>query len=293
MAGQESRRNKIAKLIADLEVLMQDAAKRGTVDGEAEVEACAMKIASLRARYAIDDELIRQAQMRRDAGATAEQPIRKNFYIEGRGYAKSRCSLASSIGVAMGLRTRLATNGSYVVYIGFPEDVEAAWEMYQLIEPQMMAMADRRVKDGEHKLIRDWSTTTGHAHAKSFKIHYFEGFQGRIYARLVEARQKAAEEIVLADGVTETVQQQDGSLKEITTGRVTGELVLADRKQAVVAFEEKLYPAKKKKDGSARKRQSYWKGPQASTYAFSARQSGRADAQRARLHPNRTALSKG
>lgn len=278
----ESRQNKIAKQIVAFEALFQDAKKRGTVDGEAEAEAIAMKIQRLRTRHSIDEEMIRQAKLAKGDGS-AVKPIRKHYDIIGRGYAKSRCALASAIGDAMGLKTRLATNGSYVVFIGFPEDVEAAWKMYQLIEPQMLAMADRRVKAGEHRSVVDYTTTTGHAHAKSWKIHYFEGFRGHIFARLMEVRLQAAEEVVFAEGFTETVRKEDGSTEDVTTGRVTGALVLADRKTAVAAFSEKLYPTKKNKDGSERKRQSYWKGAQASVYASGARQTGRADARKARI----------
>lgn len=281
--SDESRRNKIAKQIADFEAVVRDAKARGTVEGEAEAEAFTMKIAHLQAKYRIDKEMVRQAKLAKGDGS-APKPIKRNFHIEGRGYAKSRCALASSIGDAMGLSTRLAANGSFVVYIGFPEDIEAAWAMYELIEPQMLAMADRRVKAGEHKNVVDYTTRSGHAHAKSWKIHYFEGFRGRIFARLVEAQRQAEEEVVLADGFTETVRQTDGSLKEITSGRVTGALVLADRKTAVKKYEEELFPAKVNKDGSESKRKpSYWKGPQASRYASGARQTGRVDAEMARI----------
>lgn len=73
-------------------------------------------------------------------------------------------------------------------------------------------------------------------------------------------------------------------MKEVTSGRVTGALVLIDRKNAVEKYYETRHPVRKNKDGSESKRQErFWKGAQTSRQSRQARQLGRTDAQQTRI----------
>ena len=268
-----------AATIAALKDKADGLRKLRTPEAEAEAEAIYVKIATLRTRYSIDDEMVRAAAKSR--GQQTAEPTKERLLLDaswGRAYLKARCYLASNIGAAFGLATRLASNGAYVIYIGFEEDIKAAWEMFQLIERQMVAAADRRIKAGEHKALYDHTTTTGHVSARSFKNSYFDGYTGRIFMRLSEARREAAEDVVIAEG-----REVEGGKVE---GRVTGALVLASRQELVRKAEEKFYPAPVTKTGAPRKprKSDFWSGPKASIYASEARQHGRRDANKAQIN---------
>lgn len=225
----------------------------------------------LAAKYSIDLEELRQRD--KAAGKEVSEPDRKRFFLAAGPYLRSRCELASRIAMSMGLRAMLADNGTFVDFIGFPEDAEMAWQIFGLVESQMVRSADMRVKAGVHKEIYDYRSASGHLSAKSYKLNYFSAYVDRIATRIVTARQEAEEEVVFAEGV----RQDDGT----TTGRVTGALVLVTRKDEVEAYFERLYPVKRYKNGKEKKVRT-WKSPR-TEYQPEAHRHGRADGAKARI----------
>jgi hypothetical protein len=188
--------------------------------------------------------------------------------------------------MAMGLMTRLDSYGTYVRFLGFPEDVAMAWQVFEIVEPQMLASAERRVKAGEHREIWDYGTRNGTMSAKTFKANYFEGYISRIVNRISTARRDAEESVVFAEGI----KQEDGTV----TGRVTGALVLVDRKAEVEKFHDKRYPVVPYKNGKERK-PKYWKEPKSIRGNAQVQRTGAEDGKKARIRPdselkNRTAI---
>jgi hypothetical protein len=256
----DKRRMELANKVKALFAKSASASEAGN---EAEAEACWLKAQELLTKYSIDAELARITA--KGEGKVTARPTHKKFYLQDGPYLKSRAQLAIMVSRAMGLVNRVATNGEFVVFFGFPEDIEDAWEMFELIEPQMLATAARRIQEGRHH----WEGI----HAKTYRINYFNGYAVRIQQRLIFARKEAAEEVVFAEG--------QGAER---TGRVTGALVLVGREDEVRAFYKELYPERVKKDGTPRKRQqSAWGGPSASRHSAEAQQQGLRDAGRARI----------
>jgi hypothetical protein len=247
---------------------------KGTNDEALQNEAdSALALAQkLAAKHSIDLELLRQKD--KAAGRAASKPIEVRLYLEEGPYTRSRANLACRIAMAMDLKVRLANDGSFVIFIGFPEDVNMAWQIFGLVAPQMLNSADRRVKRGEHKEIYDPYTRNRHVSAKTFKINYFDAYVNRVARRITMSREEAQEDFVLAEGV----QQADGTV----TGRVTGALVLIDRKTEVQKFFEQLYPTPKFKNGKER-RQKAWQPPTANRDLGDARRAGSQDGARARI----------
>lgn len=256
----------------------------GTEAGEHDADVALAVAQRLAAKHSIDLEMLRQKDTAQ--GKKVSEPIDKMLFLAKGPYQRFRCMLASRVAMAMGLMTRLDNYGTYVRFIGFPEDVAMAWQVFELIEPQMLAAAERRVKAGEHRQIMDLSTKSGTMSAKSFKANYFEGYISRIVNRITTARFEAEESVVFAEGI----KQEDGTV----TGRVTGALVLVSRKEAVEKFHETRYPVAKYKNGKEKK-VSYWKAPKAVSGNDRVRRTGAEDGKKARIRPdselaNRTAI---
>ncbi len=255
--------------------LFERGTDRGKGDEHAEREADnALALAQkLAAKHSIDLELLR----RKDAKAgKAAEPVEKIFYLPYGPYTRHRADLASQIGLAMGLRTRIASDGGFVRLIGFPEDVEMAWQIFGLVVPQMLGRAQRRIDRGEHREIPDYAARSGHVSAKSFKSNYFQAFTRRVAARIMMSREEAAEEVVLAEGLA----QADGTV----TGRVTGALVLVDRKKAVELAYRERYPEVRVNPATGRKvKDKTWRTPTAARQLVDAQMAGASDGNRARV----------
>lgn len=256
----------------------------GTEEGENEADVALALAQRLAAKHSIDLEVLRQKD--RAKGKKVSEPKRETFWLTKGPYQRFRCDLASRIGTAMGLHTRLAHDASFVIYVGFPEDAAMAWQVFQLVEAQMLFSAERRVKAGEHRRIEDWSTRSGTMSAKTFKANYFEGYISRIVNRIYTARTEAEESVVFAEGI----KQDDGRV----TGRVTGALVLVSRRDEVEKLVQKLFPVKKYKNGKEKK-PSYWKEPKAIRGNARVQNTGAADGAKARIKAdtelrNRTAI---
>lgn len=241
-------------------------------DDRAEMEADnALAMAQkLAAEHSIDLEMIRQQAKAR--GEKTSAPERKRFSLTEGPWIRSRASLASRIALSMGLKTLIANDGSFIDLIGFPEDIEMAWQIFGLVEPQMMNAADRRIKRGDHRQLMDLGTLAGHVSAKTFKMNYFTTYTNRVAWRIENSRMEAEEGVVLADGVA----QDDGS----TTGRVTGALVLVGRKAEVNKHFDEILAARKARTG---KKVRQWNVPKASVRVDAARQAGGRDGARARI----------
>ncbi len=244
----------------------------GTEAGEHDADVALAVAQRLAAKHSIDLEMLRQKD--RASGKKVSEPERKTFYLTKGPYQRFRCDLASRVATAMGLTTRLAHDASYVIYVGFPEDAAMAWQVFQLVEPQMLASAERRVKNGEHRRITDWSTRNGTMSAKTFKANYFEGYISRIVNRIFTARTEAEESVVFAEGI----KQDDGRV----TGRVTGALVLVSRKAEVEKLVAKLYPVELYKNGKPKK-PKFWKEPKAIRGNGRVQRTGAEDAKTARI----------
>jgi hypothetical protein len=256
----------------------------GTEAGEHDADVALAVAQRLAAKHSIDLEVLRQKN--RAAGKKVSEPVRETLYLTKGPYQRFRCDLASRVATAMGLSTRLAFDASYVIYLGFPEDIAMAWQVFQLVEPQMLASAERRVKAGEHRRVVDYTTRNGTMSAKTFKANYFEGYISRIVNRIFTARTEAEESVVFAEGI----KQDDGRV----TGRVTGALVLVSRKAEVEKLEQKLYPVEKYKNGKEKK-PKYWKAPTAIRGNARVQRTGAEDAKTARIRTdselkNRTAI---
>lgn len=246
-------------------------------DAERDADTALAVAQRLAAKHSIDLEALRQKD--KAAGKKVSQPTEKRFYLKDGSYIRARCNLASRIAISMGLRTRLATSGRWVLFTGFPEDIEMAWQIFGLVETQMMYACDLRVKSGAHKLIPDYDSRTGYLNAKTYRLNYFDAYVNRVATRIFVSREEAQEEVVFAEGV----QQDDGTV----TGRVTGALVLASRKDEVEAFFAKRYPVEKYKNGKEKK-QRYWQAPKSSVYSPEAREAGRHDGARANISPGKS-----
>lgn len=256
-----------------------------TEAGEHDADVALAVAQRLAATHSIDLEMLRQKG--KAAGKKVSEPVRETLHLTKGPYQRFRCDLASRIGTAMGLTTRLAHNASFVIYIGFPEDVAMAWQVFQIVEPQMLASAERRVKAGEHRRVVDYTTRNGTMSAKTFKANYFEGYISRIVNRIYTSRSEAEESVVFAEGI----KQQDGTV----TGRVTGALVLVSRKAEVEKLVEKLYPVEKYKNGKEKK-PKFWKEPKAIRGNARVQRAGAEDGAKARIRTdselkNRTAIN--
>lgn len=257
----------------------------GTEAGEHDADVALAVAQRLAAKHSIDLEMLRQKG--KAAGKKVSEPKQQELYITKGAYQRFRCDLASRIGMAMGLTVRLSHDASSVFYIGFPEDIAMAWQVFQLVEPQMLASAERRVKAGEHRLITDWSTRNGTMSAKTFKANYFGGYTARIVNRIYSSRREAEESVVFAEGI----KQEDGTV----TGRVTGALVLVSRKAEVDKLVDKLYPVKLYKNGKPKK-PTFWKEPKAIRGNARVQRVGAEDGAKARIRTdselkNRTAIN--
>lgn len=246
--------------------------KVGTESALAEAEVALAMAHKLLTKHQLDEEIVRQKAQQ--AGLKFSQPVEKRFILTDGPYLKHRCFLATRIATSMGLRTRSANNGSYVVFLGFEDDCMAAWRIFSLVETQMMRAADLRVQRGEHKGIRDRSTKSGMMSVKTWKANYFNSYVNRIALRIQVDRLDAAEDVVFAEGY-------DNGTGQIV-GRVTGALVLVDRQTAVEKFYDEKYPAATFKNGKAKK-PNYWKPPQVRITNYDARDAGREDGTKARI----------
>lgn len=266
--GNEAIERKIKALFDKVE------SAKGSNDEDLQREAdTALAMAQkLAAKHSIDLELLRQKN--KAAGRATAKPIERKIWMPEGPYIRNRADLASRIALAMGLRTMLATNGSAVWFIGFEEDIEMAWQIFELVSAQMLNSADRRIKRGEHKLIFDAHARGRHVSAKTFKTNYFAAYTARVARRVLISREEAQEDVVLAQGI----EQGDGTV----TGRVTGALVLASRKDEVERFFQELHPVKKFKNGKERK-PKYWQRPRPSQKIEDARRAGAQDGARARI----------
>lgn len=265
--GNEAIENKIRKLYE-----RATSATNGDERAERDADNALALAQKLAAKHSIDLEMLRQQAKAR--GEKVAKPERKRFSLAEGPYIRPRAGLASRIALSMGMKTLIAHSGDFIDIIGFSEDIEMAWQIFGLVEPQMMNAADRRIERGEHRQLIDLGTRAGHVSAKTFKMNYFTSYTNRVARRIEASRHEAEEDVVLADGVT----QDDGS----TTGRVTGALVLVGRKAEVEKFFAELVPVKKFKNGKEKK-PKYWKAPKASVRVDAARQAGARDGQRARI----------
>lgn len=280
--GNEAIEKKIRAAFAKAASLREEArnGRQGSglsaEDAEREADTALAMAQRLAARHSIDLETLRQADEAR--GKKVSEPVKTRFYLEEGPYLKHRAGLASQIAIYMGMRTRIATDGSFVLYVGFPEDADMAWQIFQLIEPQMLNGADRQIQLGKHKDEIDWGTRSGHMSAKTYKANYFEAFTNRVTARISESRQQASEEIVFADGI----RQEDGTV----TGRVTGALVLRTREEKVELFYKEAFPAVSVNPATGRKvKDKTWKAPRTRATSYAARRAGARDGNAARIQP--------
>lgn len=246
--------------------------KVGTEAALIEAEAYIAKAHKLIVKHDLDEELLRQRAKK--AGEIFSKPVEKRYILPEGQYIKFRCQLASRIALAMGLRTRLANNGSYVQFSGFENDCDMAWRIFNLVAPQMLNSAAARIKLGEHKGLCDLSTKSGYMNGKTWKANYFSTYINRVATRIELARMEAAEEVVFASGY------EDESGKVV--GRVTGVLVLVDRETAVERFFEEKYPKEKYKNGKEKKI-NYWQPPKARVTSLAAKEAGREDGAKARI----------
>lgn len=263
----EQRAQRLARKVDALFKKMDSLRSMGTPEAENEALAIFEKAQQIITENSIDEELRRMA----DKGNTTKKvslPVVKYYYLDEGPYLKSRALLAFRIAQAMGLPNRVANDGSYVIYVGFPEDTEAAWQMFKAVEPQMMANAKRRIRNKEHHDIWDYSTASRHVSAKTFTFQYCEGYSTEVWRRLNLVRQESAKAIVIAEGVGEE-----------QVGRVTGELVLKSRELEVKrVYDERFGEAK----------HGTWRGPRSSRGAdpadlSSVRRAGSRDGAEARL----------
>ncbi len=258
---------RVAKLMA----LAEAQYKIGTPKAIIEADAYVAKAQRMIAKYSLDEELIRQRAQQ--AGQAYAKPTTKVRNITEGPYRKHRSHLASRVAMAMGLEVRICNKGTYVIFVGFETDADLAWQVFCLIEAQMMRSAEARIKRGEHRSVRDWSTNAGHMSAQTWKANYFESYIYKVCDRIMANRAEEAESLVLASGY-----EQDGQV----VGRVTGTLVLVDRQAAVQKFYEEKYPVAKYKNGKA-KPKSFWKAPTAVKRDSDAMRAGRADGAKARI----------
>lgn len=246
--------------------------KVGTEEAVTEADIYIAKAHKLIATYSLNEELLRQRA--KQAGKTFSQPVEKHYDLPEGPYIKFRSSLASRIALAMGMRTMVANDGSFVEIIGFEDDCDMAWRIFHLIAPQMLVSADLRLKRGEHKGVRDSSARSGFMSGKTWKANYFNTYINRIAGRIEVSRMEAAEEVVFAEGY----EDESGKI----VGRATGALVLVDRKTAVEKFFEEKHPVKKYKNGKEKKI-NYWKAPAPRSTSVDAQRAGREDGAKARI----------
>lgn len=246
-------------------------------DAEREADAALTMAQKLAAKHSIDLEALRQRD--KAAGKKVSQPEIRRFHLAPGPWARPRCALASRIAMSMGLMTRIDDDATFVLFIGFPEDAEMAWQIFTLVEIQMLYSADLRIKAGDHRAIFDPYARGRHLNAKSYKINYFASYTSRIASRIQVARDQAQEEVVFAEGV----EQEDGT----TAGRVTGALVLASRRDEVERFNAAKFPLPTYKNGKAKK-QKTWQEPQSSVDSIEARLAGSRDGGRANINPRQT-----
>lgn len=266
--GNEAIERKIKALFDKVE----SARSSNDEDLQNEADSALALAQKLAAKHSIDLELLRQKD--KAAGRETSKPIEVRLYLDEGPYIRHRANLACRIAMAMDLKVRLANDGSYVLFIGFPEDVNMAWQIFGLVAPQMLNSADRRIKRGEHKEIFDPYARNRHVSARTFKNNYFDAYVNRVSRRITISREEAQEDVVFAEGVT----QADGTV----TGRVTGALVLVDRKTEVEQYFQQLYPTRTFKNGKVRKEKT-WKAPTSNRYLGDARRAGSQDGARARI----------
>lgn len=261
--------NKINALLKQAD----DAAARKTDEGDTEAEAYLGKAQRLMARHSLEEEMVRQTASNGDK--PKETPVEILVCLDAElPYMKYRQALLYGIADAMGLRCWLAFSGTWVKLTGFLSDIEMAKRTFEVVERQMLAAADRRIKRGDHLGIRDLRTKSGWMSAKTWKANYFTAYIEEVTFLVSRNRLEAAEEIVLAEG-----RQIEGGKIE---GRVTGALVLVDRKKAVNLYFREQHPEKTYKNGN-KKKVRHWQTPQAAVRAYNAEELGRVDGRKARL----------
>lgn len=146
-------------------------------DNEAEREAFEAKAFELIAKYNIDQlTLVRNA----DEG----EVISIDQHVKG-AYASARAYLLYSLATACGVRPVLRGT-SIIILVGFKEDVEAAVNIFEMVDVQMARALHRAVQQYEGSRIKSYK--------RAFILEYASGASNKL-AEANRAAIKAAEEI--------------------------------------------------------------------------------------------------
>lgn len=260
---------KIAGRIQAMLAKAESCRKLGTDEGDAEAENAWMLAQKLITKHGIDAQMLREQAAQK--GEKTEEIKEYDIYVSPGAYRRSRALLLNWMVGAMtgGDQRRVCHYGTYVRFFAYSEDFKAIQEMFEIVEPQMVAAGKRRTARGEHH----WEGL----HAKTWLVQYFQSYAARVCQRLTDARKEAAEEVVFAEGY----QNETGQ----TVGRVTGALVLRTKKDEMELAYKGKYLAKVTKKGEPSKCQGggVWKAPKAQSYSDDARRAGREDGEKARI----------
>ena len=235
--------DRIGKLLAQAE---------GT-DNEHEAAAFVERAQQLATEHAVDLELARTRQRERQQRGTAEPLVQEELVVGAKGRRGNRHRVLLYVAVAgvNDVMVNVAHDSTYVLGFGHRTDLEVVERLWSSLAVQMTQAAQRRMDRGEHRAAR--------VAGQSWRLSFYDGFVESVGERLQAARERA---------VAHVTEARAGS------GTPSAALVLRDKAERVRDF----YAGASQARGS-------WRGAASgrTRTSWAARESGRADGQRADL----------
>lgn len=225
------------------------------------------KAESLAAEHSLNLALIRKRQA--DADKTdRDRPTTSEMFpltaLPNATYQKLAVELGNEIANAHGARCTIWGKSKYMIFYGFPEDIQLTELMFARLTPVMFEEADAYLKTPEHK-------ESGVA-GVSARITFCQSFALKVGSRLREA--------------VEEVNQQASRSYDSGPGQLTDhestpsvEMVLAEKAVEVANYVDYEF----KRQGV----KGSWKGSRTSNWSYTASHAGRTAGARANLYGRR------
>lgn len=239
-------------------------AKAESTDSEHERDALISKAQELATQNAISLELARQ---RKTDKAKRERPVQKSIQLFPLDDKSKTRSLFILLWVAIArendCQVNIYSSSTGVIVFGFPSDIEVVETLYTSLSVQMVTAAGVYLKSGTHKnetvvtqrMVRDhyWGVSRIEEVIKPLsgqtaRRNFYEGFSSTVSERLRTARLEQEAKNVDVDDSNEPPAFFEPTEVQSPLVKVTGELVLREKREEVADF----YKASSRARGSYR-----------------------------------------